>query len=298
MVSQRSSLVPDRALRNRPQTQQEFCFCTLASGNNYRALASLLAEDIERYSPGTPFVVLTDKPHDFDQYSHVLAFKYHPQSIYPYHDKRLAIAQAISLFDTCMFVDSDVRIISEFPREVKWLPGITARSCAGILKHNEGASRVRQMTLIGKMARKLDLDLEKVKFVHEFLFVVSRASGAEIEFLEQWQKIAPYFELNGYHLGEGSTIGLAAAKAGLPVRHDVMEAVSFFKDKIELVRIKQGQAQPEDKLIYFEQRKRFEGSQRSALAKLIAKSHQRVGRLHRSMRLRLATLSAIDFYYR
>lgn len=44
------------------QQENKFCFCTLALGKKYRALALLLAKDIEKYSPHTSFVILTDNP--------------------------------------------------------------------------------------------------------------------------------------------------------------------------------------------------------------------------------------------
>ncbi len=57
--------------------------------------------------------------------------------------------------------------------------------------------------------------------------------------------------------GEGLTIGIAAAKAGLPVRHDVMEDFVFFKDKIEQMRIRKGQADPANSQIYFDLRQQL-----------------------------------------
>ena len=43
------------------QEKPEVCFCTLALGKRYRSHAFLLAEDIEKHSPGIYLIVLTDK---------------------------------------------------------------------------------------------------------------------------------------------------------------------------------------------------------------------------------------------
>lgn len=68
-----------------------FCFCTLAVGNRYRTHARMLANDIQQHSPITSFVVLTDRPNDFKNYSNVIAFKHRLQSVKGYHDKRFVI---------------------------------------------------------------------------------------------------------------------------------------------------------------------------------------------------------------
>jgi len=47
------------------QKEKYFCFCTLAISKKYRQYAKKLAKDIEKYSPGTKFVILTDKLKDF-----------------------------------------------------------------------------------------------------------------------------------------------------------------------------------------------------------------------------------------
>ncbi|NJO52972.1 MAG: hypothetical protein HC840_30290 [Leptolyngbyaceae cyanobacterium RM2_2_4] len=64
-----------------------------------------------------------------------------------------------------------------------------------------------------------------------------RSAGREIEFLECWDAIAAFFELNRFYAGEGNAIGLAAAKAGLSVQFDSEDRFPFFKDRIEKVRI-------------------------------------------------------------
>ncbi len=115
-----------------------FCFCTLALGENYCNLALELAKDLEEYSPNTYFIILTDKPQHFHKQTNILAFKHQQQSIGCYHDKRFAIAKALSLFNSCIFIDADMRILAAVPNDLRWQPGITAKIVwHNIVKHNK-----------------------------------------------------------------------------------------------------------------------------------------------------------------
>ena len=243
----------------------KICFGPLALGENYRALAKVLAKDIERYAPTIPFVILTDKPQQFANHTNVLAFKHRQQSVGCYHDKRFVIAKGLSLFDSCIFIDADMRILAPIEQELEWQPGITAHTVwTNILKHNKNEFEIK---LLSRMAEKLHLNLSEISFVHECLFVVTKDSGKEQEFLRQWGRIAPYFELNGFYRGEGHTIGLAAAKADFDIRPDKMENIIFFKDKIEHNKIKKGETKKEDKLDYFKIQKKLEYPQEVTISK-------------------------------
>lgn len=277
------------------QNSKEFCFCTLALGKNYRALALVLAKDIEKYSPGTTFLILTDRPDDFKNIPNVLAFKHQPESIKFYHDKRFVIEKAISLFRTCIFLDADMRILEPVPSNLEWLPGITARTGSNIIQHNQRKNK--DLQLIKKVANKLGLELEKVKFVHEFLFIVTRDRGNELEFFKQWETIGRYFELHGIYAGEGNAIGLAAAKADFPVRFDSVDRFSFFKDRIERVRIQKGQVNAQEKSIYFEKQKQLEFPNNSRVEKTLTKLSNRIGYLFRLIRLKIISLNNFSFYY-
>jgi hypothetical protein len=278
-----------------------FCFCTLALGKEYRELALLLAGDIANYAPNLPFVVLTDHPYDFHTYPHILAFKHHQKTIGCYQDKVYVIEKALTLFNSCMFMDADMRILSPFP-VYQWQPGITARSCASITKHfatqiKNSSIGNKEYKVVKSAAQELDLNLknEEIKFVHEFLFVVARESGKELRFLQLWKKIGQYFESKGMYSGEGHTIGLAAAKVGLPIRHDVMAEFDFFKDKVERVRIQQGQADPDKTLSYFEIRQEICSPNRSVLHRAIKKLNKQISFLYRSIDLKIKTLGGISF---
>ncbi|MCU0537786.1 MAG: hypothetical protein MUD14_28195 [Hydrococcus sp. Prado102] len=278
------------------KTSQDFCFCSLALGKNYRALALELAKDLEKYSPNTTFLILTDRPDYFKDIANVTAFKHRPESIKFYHDKRFVIEKALSLFNTCIFLDADMRILEPVPNNLEWLPGITARTGSNIIKHNQGNNE--NIKAIDKVAKKLNLELERVKFVHEFLFVVKSDRGKELKFLKQWEIIGRYFELNGIYAGEGNAIGLAAAKADFPVRFDSVDRISFFKDRIERVRIKKGQVNAQEKSIYFEKQKQLEFPNQSIFEKILSKTNNRIGYLFRLVYLRVISLKNFNFYYR
>lgn len=289
--------------------QKEFCICTYVGGNTYRDLAKNLIADLAKYAPEIPFIIYTDKPQDFENYSNVLAFAHKRQGVWYYHERRFAIQKALSMFKSCMYIDSDVRICAPIP-EREWLPGITARSCTGMTKHFQerinktnppSEAAMKKFELYKKMAKKLDVDIEKEKvtWVNEFLFVVTRDSGKEEEFLKNWEKIAMYAEVNGLHKHPAYAIGLAATKANLEIRHDVMEGVEFFDDRIEKIRISKGEASSKDKLEYFETQNKIENPRNSIGKKIFKKVNKSVEYLYHSMRLKLTTmLSDYNFYYR
>lgn len=288
-------------LNNHITTQQKFCFCTLALGKVYRDLATLLAKDIEKYSPNTALIIFTDNPQQFSKYPHVLAFKHQQNGVKCYHDKRFVIAKSLSLFNSCIFMDSDMRILAPVPEDMEWLlaPGISARACMDMPKKFAKAVTTpnkkhhREVEVIKKAAQLLNLDAEceNVTFVHEYLFSITKEAGKEIEFLKQWEILAKYFELNGVYDGEGSAIGLAAYKAGLPVRWSEMEGISFFNHKIEPIRIKNGQSNIDDMLTYFEEHERIAHPKRSMLEKIIFKLSKDIMHLYRSIRLTIVTFN-------
>ena len=280
-------------------SQQQFCFCTLALGKVYRGLASLLAKDLELYSPNTAFIVLTDNPQEFSKYPQVLAFQHQQQGVKCYHDKRFAIAKALSLFNSCIFIDSDMRILAPVPEYIEWLlePGISARACMDMPKKFAKALTKtdkyfsREIEVIKKAAQFLNLDpeCENVTFVHEYLFSVTKSTGKEIEFLETWETLAKYFELNGVYEGEGNAIGLAAYKAGLPVRWSEMSGISFFNNKTELIKIQKGQSNMDEMLTYFQEHGKLAHPKRSILEKIVFKLSKAIMHVYRAIKYRVVT---------
>lgn len=287
----------------------KFCFCTLAFGKNYRNLALLLAKDLEKYSPDTPFIVLTDAPREFSRQPNILAFKHQQQSVKLYHDKRFAIAKALSLFNSCIFLDADMRILAPVPQDMQWIqaPGISARGCeimpkkyAKVFAGVADGKLLKQFQVTKNLAKKLNIKLDdaNVNFVYEYLFAITKDGGKEIEFLNQWDTIAAYYELNGLYDGEGNAIGIAAAKAGLPVRWCAMDGIKFFKDRTELIKIQRGQSDMQDMKIYFEQQRKLEYPQHSLMKKVIIKIRKQMYYLYYLLRLRIVTLRNFEFYYR
>jgi hypothetical protein len=288
--------------------EKNFCFCTYAGGEIYRSLAKNLINDINTYSPGTPLIIFTDKSEEFSQYNNVLVFKHQRKGVLHYHERRFAIAKALSMFNSCMYIDADVRICAPVP-DRQWLPGITARSCTNMVKHfqermnstNPGSADVSQkFEFLKRMAQKLhvDIEIEKVTWIYEFLFVVTRDSGREIEFLKNWEKLALYAELNGLHKHPAYAMGLAATNAGLSVRPDVMEGLDFFDDRIEKVRIAKGESQPNTKFSYFEIQNKIENPNLSIFQKIIKKIVKYIEYFYHSIRLRITLIfEDYNFYY-
>jgi hypothetical protein len=288
----------------------DFAFCTLAFGATYRALAKQLVTDITTHCPHIPLVLYTDKPADFRDCRNVLLFKHKRQGVLCYHERRFAIAQALSMFRSCMYLDADVRLCAPIPETIQWQPGLTARSCSLMTKHiqerlhnrnQQTQSKIlKTLTFAQHLAEKVGVDIEanQVMFINEFLFVVTRDDGREQEFLDLWGKLALYAELRGHHKHPTYAMGIAAAKTGFPVHYDVMPGIEFFDDRIEKVRIQQGQSTPDAKHHYFETQKRLEQRKRSLVDKLLTHAEKQLSYHYHLNRLRLGTLlSDRNFYY-
>jgi hypothetical protein len=283
------------------ENQQNFCFCTLAIGDKYRNLASLLAQDLEKYSAGTKFVILTDKPKHFHQQNNVLAYLHHPQSVKFYNDKRFVLQKSLELYDSCVFMDADMRIVDFVPEELNFLPGIVACSSCSILKHNnrkKASSREKKepfLKILDNICSVLNLDLEKVKYVNEFLFYVTKDANFP-EFIEQWGLLANYFENKGYYAGEGNIIGLAAAKSGFTILQDYEKKIKFFKDRIELVKQKKGQKTIDSLEIYLEQQRKYEYPKVSLIAKITNKMIDKLSFFRRRLHLKIKILRKANLY--
>ncbi|EKD08825.1 hypothetical protein [Arthrospira platensis] len=265
-----------------------YCFCTLSVGKRYRHHARKLAKDIQKYAPGVPFVILTDNPDDFSEFPSVLAFKHHLQSVKGYHDKRLVLEKSLSLFESCMFMDADMRILSPVPDNLSWNPGLTARAGCALVKHLDGISnqRCRDSEIVNNIADRIEVDIENVQWLHEFWFVLRRQSGKEVEFLRVWQTLSYLFESEGMYHGEGYSMGLAASKVGLDFNFYRTDWFEFFKDKIEKERINNGQSKLTEKKIYFEEHTAIEYPQSNILSKAISKIGNKLAFYYRLLRLR------------
>ena len=291
-------------IENIKTKESQIVFCTLALGAIYCNFAMYLARDLEKYSPERELLVLTDRPLFFKNQKNVLAFKYQPRSVHKFYDKIYAIEKALSLYESCIFLDSDVRILDDIPTNLDIPPGITADSCYSIYKlyenvfrNSDPAKKDKKWQLVCRVASKLNIDLDKVKFVWEYLFFIKRCSQTE-EFIKLWRKIGNFYELNGRFGAEGEAMGLAAAKLNIPVNYDYAKQISFFKNRVELYKISQGKAHPEEKSTYLQKYHQIKYPPKNLVSKIIEKTQAKFGLFYRSFRLKLLSLMDFNFYYR
>jgi hypothetical protein len=259
----------------------DYCFCTLAIGKRYRRHAMMLAEDLQKYAPHARFIVLTDQPKVF-QLPNTKAFKHRLQSVGGYHDKRFAIAKALSYAQSCIFLDSDVRILGNVPTHMDFAPGITVRISSEILEPNRPQKLLHAAQESGK---ELSLELQSVRCFHEAVFVVTCQNGLEKEFLELWGQLADEFELQGLYRNEGCVAAIAAAKVGLSFQTEYYDRFPFFKDVIERERLKSNPCAMQEKQIYFDLHKQIESPARSLPQKALNKLSKKLVHLYRVVKL-------------
>ncbi|MEG4425843.1 hypothetical protein QUA46_20090 [Microcoleus sp. MON2_D6] len=256
----------------------------------------MLAQDIQTHMPSTTLCILSDQPEQFKNFPHVLVFKHHLQSVKGYHDKRFVLEKALSLFESCMFLDSDVRLLGPLVEEMNWSPGITARAGTDLVKHIQNIKNPKEIEVIKAAGQKLNIDLQQVKWLHEFMFVMKRQNGLEGEFFELWQTISYFFEMQEIYHGEGYAMGLAAARIGMTFDFFREDKFPFFKDNIERVRIQNGQAIIQEKQIYFDIHKQIEYPKRSLWKKINNKLSKQVVFYYRLFRLRVFIKKDPNYY--
>jgi hypothetical protein len=202
-------------------TKSEYCFCGLALGEFYHSLALDLAKNLEKEAPGIPFLVLTDEPKSFTEVDNVIAIEHHHKFGYrPYNDKVFVLEEALKRFVIAILVDVDTRIKGKIEEAVisPWTTGITATSRA-LIEHTKKYNPDDLSHLL-KLAKKLNLDPDRVQWVGESLVIIRKDDGKEKEFLEMWKKLARYWDIHGLVAKDGSLIGLASASVGWDVSHN------------------------------------------------------------------------------
>ena len=270
-----------------------FCFCTLAIGEEYRNLALLLAKDLEIHAPNCQLLILTDNQPWFVRQPNILALPYQPQSCTVHNDKRLVLVEALSRYESCIFLDADSRILDQVPEnDLNFSPGIVAYSSCSFIKHNiqrknktMNPKKRRRIQLAKQYVAFHQLKLENIKFIQEYFFYVTKDSHFE-EFIKQWEILAAWFESNGILGGEGHIIGLAAAKAGFPIVHDHEKKINLFKDRVAQVKIKQKQVDSQYYAQYFEQRAKMALPNQGRILRLIKKYRKSFQVFTRILRLR------------
>jgi len=243
--------------------RQKLCYTTLALGYEYNLHAQQLAKDIERLSPGVPFLVLTDKPKLFCKFNHVIAIKHRPQSVGIFYDKLNCIEASIKDFEVCIFLDADCRLLKNMAVSRAWKPGITAKTCWSLESHlanrqHKSTYNAKRYNLIQEICRVYDIQLSQCKMVHECAFVVRNDEMNSIEeFVLAWKEIRDFLELNGFFSGEGAALGLAAHVCSIPIYHydsgypeesENHKTFDLFKDKLfyKLLKFNDPDAIPED----------------------------------------------------
>jgi hypothetical protein len=276
-----------------------FCFCTAAFGHQYTQLAKFLADDLNKFAPGYPFVVFTDRPQLLQGYPNVIAIKHWCRGVQPYHERRFAIQYALSLAPSVMYLDADVRICAPITHNLCFEPGLTARSCANLQKHmnkrfKKTSEDQRKLHIVQQMAQRVGIDLNSpdLKFINEFLFVVTADAGRELDFLKLWGELAIYADTLGMYQHPTYAMALAASKSGFPISRSEMEGVDFFDDRIESIKISKGQSTPDAKAEYFKQQSTIEQKKKTRLQRLSKSLQRKTKVLYHRLRVQLTyTLS-------
>jgi hypothetical protein len=190
-------------------------FCTLAMGEQHAEFARYLAADLGVYK--VPFVVVTDVPEAFRPFSHVHAVNHRPKQ-FSYHDKRMALREALKLGETGIFIDADTTIWFGADRRAvrkaliySFPPGLHA----GKLSPED----IYSFPEIENLARTWGLSFNRnVISYWEGLFALTRHDKLD-EFFAIWDRFAEEAQQRGYNgAGEGACFGIAAEASGLP-RH-------------------------------------------------------------------------------
>jgi hypothetical protein len=277
-------------------TPASLWFCTAAFGEKYSRMAVLLAQDLARFAPGYTLVVYTDRPALFAQSANVQPVQHRCRGVLPYNERRFAIWHALTVAPAVMYLDADVRICAPVPADLTFLPGLTARSCGSLQKHLQdlldkyphSPKQRHNRAVIEKMAQRVGLDpySPDLKFINEFLFVVSAHGGRDREFLKVWGDLAVYADTLGLHQHPTYAMALAAAKCSFPIHHSEMAGLDFFDDRIEKIRISQGQSTPTAKAQYFEQQRQIEQPRSRRWQRLIAAGQKKFRLLRRHLWVR------------
>lgn len=280
------------------RTHGNLCFCTSASGEKYNLMAKLLAQDLNKFASGYPFLIYTDQPSLFQDSPNVYAVKHRCRGVLPYHERRFAIWHALSISPSVMYLDADVRICAPVPKTLDFLPGLTARSCGSMQKHLEGMTKrnpnssalQHKKYVFRRMTDRagIDIDSPELKFINEFLFVVTKHEGRELAFLEHWGELAIYADTLGMHKHPTYAMALAAIKSGFPIYHSEMDGLDFFDDRIETVRITKGQSNPESKAHYFDQQHGIEKVDRNPFRRFSRVVIRKTQLLYNRIRVQLA----------
>jgi hypothetical protein len=190
-------------------------YCTLAMGEQHADLARYLAADLGVYE--APLVVLTDHPEIFSGLSHVQVVEHRPEK-FSYHDKRVALREALKRGKTAIFIDADSAIWFGADRRAvrkalaySFPPGLHA----GKLLPEDIYCFPQTENLAKEWGLKFN---RNVISYWEGLFALTHDAPLD-QFFAIWERFAEEANQRGYNgAGEGACFGIAAEASGL-TRH-------------------------------------------------------------------------------
>jgi hypothetical protein len=197
-------------------------------GENYAELAAFLIADLETYE--APTVVVTDSPNAFRKFSRVRVVEHRPKE-FSYHDKRIALKEALKLGETAIFVDADTAIwFGADRREVR--KALTYSFPPGLHASRLFPAGHYEYPHIEQKARQWGFDFDRNVITYwEGLFAVTRDERLE-DFFSYWDRFADEAKERGHNgAGEGTCFGIAAEAAGIKrhyTTHMVQSTLPFF----------------------------------------------------------------------
>jgi hypothetical protein len=187
-------------------------FCTLAIGEVHAGYAAFLIADLETYK--VPTLVVTDTPKLFKRFSHAKIIEHRPKQ-FSYHDKRIALQEALKLGETAIFVDADTAIWFGADRRTvrealtySFPPGLHASRLfpAGYFDYPHIELKAKEWGYL--------FDRNVITY-WEGLFALSKDEHLE-DFFAYWDRFADEASQRGYNgAGEGTCFGIAAEASGI-----------------------------------------------------------------------------------
>jgi hypothetical protein len=188
----------------------------MALGEDYANIARYLIADFEDY--GQQILILTDCSKVFTRFKNVKVINHHP-TFFSYHDKRLALIEALKVAETAIFIDADCVLRFGLRREVvqtafayRFPPGMHVWKVSQVSEAKEFMSPEKEA-----LATHWGLKYDRNRIIYqEMLFAVTPEHGKEQTFFEIWNRFAEDARArNDKGAGEGLCIGIAAQASGI-----------------------------------------------------------------------------------
>ncbi|MGD0812831.1 MAG: hypothetical protein ABSA83_04450 [Verrucomicrobiota bacterium] len=191
-------------------------FCTMAIGEKYAKAARYLVADLADYDQ--PILILTDQTKLFDRFKNASVVPYSP-AFFSYHDKRLALGEALKLSETAIFVDADCVLrfglehgLVQAALNFRFPPGFHVWKVSTIAEAGPYLFPEKE-----ELGRKWNLKFDRDQITYqEMLFGLTKENGSEARFFAIWDKFeAEATARQDAGPGEGICIGLAAQGSGM-----------------------------------------------------------------------------------